>query len=824
MLGLARTVQTELYRITQNTTKLGRASNSHMSDATKQLRVLADDLKQANAALRSVKIDAPKIDIPKTETPKEAYLPSNISVPKSPAELEVIAAAADAAADGMSDFAVSTADAADELSDLSDTGGATEGLLSRMFGRVRGLADGFSLFKRTAEEANVGAMKLGKAVDYATDKTTRADTAFQKIAKSVTRIAFYRVVRDIIKSIGEAYREGRDNLVQYSALLNSLGSKDAAEANWTMSQFATIGLWVKDTVGSALMPAFNMLVPVINAVASAFVWAANAVNQFLEALRGSATWTKALKYPVDYAEKLNGVGKAAKEAKKQIFGFDELNIFTAPTNGGGGAADALDYSSLFAEAEVNDGLKSTIDNIKATIAELEVFLAGAALAVGMILISTGHLELGVGAIIAGAATYWHSQGVTGDTLGATIQKKMESLVAFTAPVLLGLGTLFLLTGHIGLGIGAILGGIGALGISEAGGFTDKLPNDIKTKLETLTTTISIFTLAFGVMLALGVPSQMPLALGLIAAGVGGLVTPLVVDWDKMGVTLGEKLLLITGIVSAAMLALGALLVFSGANVPLGLGLLVAGAIGQTVMTSLGWEEVPKEISKVVGTITLILSGAALALGAVMFFGAGDIRGLFLMMAGATGLLAAAKEFDLAGWAKEKIDSLSQKVEGFFTDIKDKALTAGSEFVGNLIQGIKDKWSDLTSWLSRQKLTVNGVTKISSNMGSTFSVSGNADGGFVDSGQMFVARENGIPEFVGTWGNQTAVANNQQIVEGIAAGVANAMTNTNSAIYQMANAVVDAIANKEINTTVISDRDIYQSAQRGKTLSGRTVYA
>jgi hypothetical protein len=36
--------------------------------------------------------------------------------------------------------------------------------------------------------------------------------------------------------------------------------------------------------------------------------------------------------------------------------------------------------------------------------------------------------------------------------------------------------------------------------------------------------------------------------------------------------------------------------------------------------------------------------------------------------------------------------------------------------------------------------------------------------------MFIARENGIPEMVGTIGGQSAVANNQQIVEGISAGV------------------------------------------------------
>jgi hypothetical protein len=45
----------------------------------------------------------------------------------------------------------------------------------------------------------------------------------------------------------------------------------------------------------------------------------------------------------------------------------------------------------------------------------------------------------------------------------------------------------------------------------------------------------------------------------------------------------------------------------------------------------------------------------------------------------------------------------------------------------------------------------------------------ASGGFPSEGQLFVAREAG-PEMVGTIGGHTAVANNDQIVEGIRQGV------------------------------------------------------
>lgn len=54
----------------------------------------------------------------------------------------------------------------------------------------------------------------------------------------------------------------------------------------------------------------------------------------------------------------------------------------------------------------------------------------------------------------------------------------------------------------------------------------------------------------------------------------------------------------------------------------------------------------------------------------------------------------------------------------------------------------------------------------------------ADGGFPEEGQLFIARENGA-ELVGTMGGRTAVANNQEITEGIRAAVYDAMVASNA---------------------------------------------
>ena len=67
----------------------------------------------------------------------------------------------------------------------------------------------------------------------------------------------------------------------------------------------------------------------------------------------------------------------------------------------------------------------------------------------------------------------------------------------------------------------------------------------------------------------------------------------------------------------------------------------------------------------------------------------------------------------------------------------------------------------------------------------------ADGGFPVNGDMFIARESG-PEMVGRIGSKTSVANNDQIVQGISAGVADANQELISVAYAVATQIVTAI--------------------------------
>jgi len=57
------------------------------------------------------------------------------------------------------------------------------------------------------------------------------------------------------------------------------------------------------------------------------------------------------------------------------------------------------------------------------------------------------------------------------------------------------------------------------------------------------------------------------------------------------------------------------------------------------------------------------------------------------------------------------------------------------------------------------------------------IPGYANGGFPESGQLFMARENGSPEMVGKIGSRTVVANNEQITDAVAKAIAEKMNET-----------------------------------------------
>lgn len=97
--------------------------------------------------------------------------------------------------------------------------------------------------------------------------------------------------------------------------------------------------------------------------------------------------------------------------------------------------------------------------------------------------------------------------------------------------------------------------------------------------------------------------------------------------------------------------------------------------------------------------------------------------------------------------------------------------------------------------------------------------GFADGGFPDAGQLFIAREAGA-EMVGSMGGHTAVANNDQIVEGIREGVEAAMERQNQLLRRQ-NELLQALLEKE-GSAEVNVSSFYQAVNRTNQRNGKTI--
>lgn len=149
-------------------------------------------------------------------------------------------------------------------------------------------------------------------------------------------------------------------------------------------------------------------------------------------------------------------------------------------------------------------------------------------------------------------------------------------------------------------------------------------------------------------------------------------------------------------------------------------------------------------------------------------------------------------------------------------------------IANNIQWVKDlknTWSDSSKSFGEKVFnTVNDtLTDIFNPFGAVIKIAKNkfgfADGGFPDDGQLFLAGESG-PEFVGSMGGHTAVANNDQIVEGIREGVESAMAKQNELLRQQ-NELLKALLEKE-STSEISVSSISQAISRVNQRNGKTI--
>ena len=161
---------------------------------------------------------------------------------------------------------------------------------------------------------------------------------------------------------------------------------------------------------------------------------------------------------------------------------------------------------------------------------------------------------------------------------------------------------------------------------------------LSSNVKSVISTIAAF--AGGALLALGVVLTMtgvmlPLGIALIAAGAIALVTSVALNWNKVKDGTSGVLGTILSTASKALLPLGIILALTGVALPLGIALIAVGAISLVAQKKLNWDSIGDKIKYILGTILGVVSKALLPLGAFLALtGVALPLGIALMAAGA----------------------------------------------------------------------------------------------------------------------------------------------------------------------------------------------
>lgn len=676
-------------------------------------------------------------------------------------------------------------------------------------------------------------------------------------------------------------------------------------------------------IGNIFIPALNAILPYAIAVVQVIREIANALANLAGFKLTEVDYSGVNNAAVgagSLADNLDDAAGAAKKLKQYTAGFDELNVFAPNTGSGSGAgaggAGGFDFD-LPTYDFLGDAVQTRIGEIQKmiedTLAEITTIVSGFMLAVGAILVVTGvNIPLGVGLMAAGAVGLAATVGLNWTAMSSELASTLALITGVVGGFLLALGAIMAFSGAnlplgialmalggaslvtaavinwhnsdrhltdalttltgvlagaslavgamlaftgVATGLGIALMAIGAVTLVSAAALNwNSIPDALASPLSRVGLLVSGATLALGAILAFS--GCMPLGIALMAVGAASLVSVMALNWNGLSDEIRNVIAIITTVVSVAFLAIGAALAFSGANIPLGLALLAAGAVTMGTAIMPNWNDLSDNVQQKISMITTVVGGALLAVGAILALsGVALPLGLGLMAAGVLSLGAVATlNWDFVVNSIKKVVSVITGIlsgalivlgvllclSGAGVGLGLAVLAAGlslsyaawtlddnpiTRFVRQmansiigLVNGVIDAINDMFH-IQFNGLSVMGITLIPAfdiRLVDIPHIPFFEDGGFPNEGQLFIAREAGA-EMVGAMGRRTAVANNDQIVEGISAGVSVANDGVIAAIYALLNVVEE----KDMSV-VIGDNEIGHSYDRYKEKRGRQV--
>ena len=444
-------------------------------------------------------------------------------------------------------------------------------------------------------------------------------------------------------------------------------AKELNTAEGLMRTFSQQLKSLTQTLGSLFLPILVRVMPWLQAFVDLLTDAVRLVASFFGVEIQPVDWSGvssgagAIEDVADSADDATGslkdATKAAKELKNATLGIDELNVISPPTaskgsgsgsgsgTGAGSGFDGVDIGSLWDES-IFDQIQFQVDAIKEKIKQaligITAVISGFMLAIGTILVVSGvNIPLGLALMAVGAVGLVSVIAANWDSMSEQLAKTLTVITSVLGGFLLAIGG-FLVFSGVNVPLGAALMVAGAVSLGTALTINWKfLEGNFKNTLSILTGIIAGGLLAMGALFAFtGV--DVPLGVALMVAGAIGLATAVGLNWDSLSNPMKKAIGTLEAIVGGAMLTFGAILTLTGANIPLGIGLIAAGAVSLVSAAVLNWDSLTGDIKNSLATISALVGGSLLGVGAILALtGVATPLGVALMAAGAVSLIAGA---------------------------------------------------------------------------------------------------------------------------------------------------------------------------------------
>lgn len=332
------------------TDEIQKANNELSKLYDRQAKMEATGVKQNSRAWQSLQYD---IDLAKRKiseyTAEQTQMRANGTAFQSGVntaqykQLEVALASAKSKLAQMRAEASSTTGATSRLAAVGNT---IRGAFSKI-GTV-----GKKAFSKVGSAIKGGITKMrqfAKQSNRASFSMNSLSGRMKMMAMMMKQMLVMRIFMGILKAIGDGF----NNLSQYSTQTN----KDLSTLKSALTQ-------LKNSFATAFAPILTAVTPVLATLINYLAAAITYVGKFVAALTGAKTFTKATAVQEDYAASLGATGSAAEKAKKQLAGFDELNVLSDSSSDGGGGGGGASPSEMFEEVPIESSITDFVGKLK----------------------------------------------------------------------------------------------------------------------------------------------------------------------------------------------------------------------------------------------------------------------------------------------------------------------------------------------------------------------------------------------------------------------------------------------------------------------------